>query len=297
LAAFGLTILLAASAQAGLYAALLLAVVAAITIFWPLPSIWLKYPLTSGVLLVVAIIAVFIGLQAISTEGEVARTAVEVAKEARWQELSKTDPKTYLTELQAAGDKRWENELQRLDKSSYIKLVAEREAKEMEDRKKEISELTRELTANASADLFVLHRIYYRLSYLDPTNDEYKKKREILSKQIDARAEKQSLEQSQTKTPEKHVTIENFSWSKGGFDTVMIANFTIKNALPWTVKDVEIRCRHSAPSGTIIDQNTRTIFDKFPANQTKRLTNISMGYIHSQASRSNCEVIGVVSLR
>jgi hypothetical protein len=94
-----------------------------------------------------------------------------------------------------------------------------------------------------------------------------------------------------------YVKLEKFSWSKGGFDNVMIANFSIKNTLPWSIKDITIQCTHSAPSGTTIDQNTRTIFERVEPNKTKRITNFNMGFINSQASRSGCEIIGVVSIR
>ena len=77
----------------------------------------------------------------------------------------------------------------------------------------------------------------------------------------------------------------------------MMANFAIKNRLPRPVKDVQIRCTHRAPSGTEIDQNTRTIYERFEPNTSKRIKEFNMGFIHTQAERSECRIIGVVVLK
>ena len=102
--------------------------------------------------------------------------------------------------------------------------------------------------------------------------------------------------EDKTSQPHHYVTIENFSWSTDGFGTVMMANFTIKNSLASPVKDIEITCTHSAPSGTQIDSNTRTIYQRIEANATTRVSQFNMGFINSQATRSGCEVIKVTVL-
>ena len=53
----------------------------------------------------------------------------------------------------------------------------------------------------------------------------------------------------------------DFKWHKDGFGNIMIANFTLKNPTEYRFKDFEIKCTHSAPSGTVIDSNTRTIYE------------------------------------
>jgi hypothetical protein len=88
----------------------------------------------------------------------------------------------------------------------------------------------------------------------------------------------------------QNTKLEKFSWYKDGFGSVMIANFTIRNDGDVAVKDIEIQCVHSAPSGTVIDQNTRTIYDLIPAHKTRTFRNFNMGFIDSQASRSNCQI-------
>jgi len=87
-----------------------------------------------------------------------------------------------------------------------------------------------------------------------------------------------------------------FDWGKGGFDSVMIANFTIKNMGNYDVKDLEVKCTHSANSGTVIDSNDRTIYEIVKAHSTKKVNDFNMGFIHSQAARSRCEIVDLTLL-
>ena len=88
----------------------------------------------------------------------------------------------------------------------------------------------------------------------------------------------------------------DFKWHKDGFDNIMIANFTLKNPTQYRFKDFEIKCTHSAPSGTVIDSNTRTIYETEPKS-TKVIKEMNMGFINSQASRSGCEITDLVPLQ
>jgi hypothetical protein len=72
-------------------------------------------------------------------------------------------------------------------------------------------------------------------------------------------------------------------WSKGGFDNVMLADFTILNPSAYAVKDLEVTCTHFANSGTQIDSNTRTIYEVVPAKGKKILRD-------SQATKTSCKV-------
>ena len=82
----------------------------------------------------------------------------------------------------------------------------------------------------------------------------------------------------------------DFKWSKGGFDNVMVTDFTLHNPTQYSFKDFEIKCTHSAPSGTVIDSNTRTVYEVVGSKSTKVIRQMNMGFIHSQASRSACEI-------
>lgn len=80
------------------------------------------------------------------------------------------------------------------------------------------------------------------------------------------------------------------SWQLGGFDSIMLANFDIKNNNAFAVKDIEVECTHFAKSGTRIDSNNKTIFDVFAPNTVVKIRKFNMGFIHSQAERTNCSV-------
>jgi hypothetical protein len=129
-------------------------------------------------------------------------------------------------------------------------------------------------------------RLYQELQDLDPTNDRYKQKVAYYQDKI-------NKTQDMASHPERYVRLKAFSWRKEAFGNVMEADFTIENMLSVNVKDIEIVCTHSAPSGTVIDSNTRTIYDLIGAGKTRVFRNFNMGFIHSQANRSSCEVVDV----
>lgn len=81
-----------------------------------------------------------------------------------------------------------------------------------------------------------------------------------------------------------------FRWRKEGFGNVLEADFTIHNKSNYDVKDIEIKCSLFGKSGTLIDSNTRTIYEIVKANSRKTFANFNMGFIHSQAASSSCEV-------
>jgi hypothetical protein len=89
------------------------------------------------------------------------------------------------------------------------------------------------------------------------------------------------------------VTIEKFAWHTGGFGSIMIADFAIKNATDLAVKDIEVVCVLSAPSGTSVDSSRRTIYQRIGPRQTKRVSDFNMGFVHSQANSSQCRIARV----
>ena len=85
-------------------------------------------------------------------------------------------------------------------------------------------------------------------------------------------------------------TYVNFSWSKGGFDTIMEATFKIRNDNPVQIKDIEITCTHFGKSGTEIDSSKRVIYDVVPANSVKTFDKFNMGFMHSQSESTACKI-------
>jgi len=82
--------------------------------------------------------------------------------------------------------------------------------------------------------------------------------------------------------------------SKGGFGSVLIADFTVQNPTDFGFKDFEITCTSYGPSGTAIDSNTRTIYRTVPPRSTTVARGINMGFIRDQASTSTCEITGLI---
>jgi zinc-ribbon domain len=92
------------------------------------------------------------------------------------------------------------------------------------------------------------------------------------------------------------VRLEKFGWKKGGFDNIMMLSTTIKNEGTRDVKDIEIKCKHASNSGTKIDSNTKVIFEVVKAGKTLRIKDFSMGFIHSQAASTSCDITDLVLL-
>jgi PAS domain S-box-containing protein len=89
----------------------------------------------------------------------------------------------------------------------------------------------------------------------------------------------------------------NFTWEKGGFGTVMIADFTVRNDSPVDVADLKIRCEHYAASGVVLDQNSGTAFALVRAHATTRIPNVNMGFLNaesgnSRTTKTDCEILG-----
>jgi len=90
------------------------------------------------------------------------------------------------------------------------------------------------------------------------------------------------------------VSIKDFTWETGYSDSVMVlAKISIENKNAENVKDFEIECIHSGPSGTVIDRNKKTIYQVIQAGKTVTLKALKMGFIHSQAARSSCFIVSV----
>jgi hypothetical protein len=124
------------------------------------------------------------------------------------------------------------------------------------------------------------------LAKLDPQNKEYPRKLD----EIEGRRRTALRMESE---PASFVRLVDTSWSKGGFDHVMLLTTSISNALPCDVRDVTIECTTAGPSGTELNRVRETIYRSFRAGRTTSVGEINMGFIHGQAASASCDVIGV----
>lgn len=101
----------------------------------------------------------------------------------------------------------------------------------------------------------------------------------------------------QTEIPSEREAIQglkiDMSWSRGGFNSVMLADFSIENRNDFDVKDIEITCTHSAKSGTVIGKSSKTIYEIFPARNFSSVNRFNMGFIHSQTESISCRCTGL----
>ena len=96
------------------------------------------------------------------------------------------------------------------------------------------------------------------------------------------------------KTPRERakaaLEITSWKWGKVAGGNVMLASFKIRNNGDEAFKDIEIECIHTAPSGTVIDRNKRTIYEVLKAGETREFKDFNMGFIHSQAKKSAARI-------
>lgn len=88
------------------------------------------------------------------------------------------------------------------------------------------------------------------------------------------------------------VKLEDMNWRLGGFDTVMIASFKIKNDRKVWIKDIVVKCDVTAASGTVLDSPTKTVFQSIGPGQSVKIRDLSVGFVRdaSQAQSANCYV-------
>lgn len=229
---------------------------------------------------------------------------------AELEELKSTDQEAYLVAIkEEKGDGAWLEALKELKPEQYKEEIDRREAIELEEREQqlaaqlreeelrraeeerkknerrnEIAALVKELKTIPASEYRENALRYKRLTELDPSNEQFREKYQHYQGKLDQ-------ERRWRSNPEDALTIIRWNWSKEGFDNIMIATFTIKNNANFDIKDAEITCIHSTPSGTQIDRNTRTIYEVFRAGRTRTIREFNMGFIHTQATRSGCTIV------
>ena len=159
----------------------------------PLPPIrraadklWLTQNTTIAVFLVAilcALTAIPLGVKQYRAE----QAAIIVAEQARLQALRQSNPKQYLAELKAAHDGRWESEFKALDPTGYTTYLADVKAKQEQQRQASIQQLIAQVASAKPDDLERQLQIYSELLRLDPTNKDYKAKKDKIESTLEQR--------------------------------------------------------------------------------------------------------------
>jgi hypothetical protein len=111
-----------------------------------------------------------------------------------------------------------------------------------------------------------------------------------LAKDRQAAAAVEAARYEATRNPATKMSVENMTWSIGGFGTVAVVTVTINNSNDFPVKDVGIECRFSGKSGTALSTATHTIFDTVKLKSKRTFKEVNVGFINSQSARGGCSV-------
>jgi hypothetical protein len=139
--------------------------------------------------------------------------------------LAASDPEAYLAEIRKSDERRWLNELKRLDPDGYQVEIDRRENERRQEierreneRRQEIAALEEEVRGIPASEYERNLRIYERLAKLAPDERRYAEK-------VTYYRQKDLEVTRQRQHPEEFVRIVNFSWRKTAYDSIMEASF------------------------------------------------------------------------
>ncbi|MCW2392268.1 zinc ribbon domain-containing protein [Sphingobium sp. B11D3A] len=168
--------------------------------------------------------------------------------------------------------------------TEQVAAISPAEAKALEERNKDqIAARLKEARALPASDISGNARAYEELVKLAPANTEFSAKRDKYKAALSKVARFEGH-------PEEALELTKISWEKGGFGNIQLLRFTVKNSAPFAIKDFTLECIHQGPSGTDMDSNTRVVYDMVPANGSKRIREVNMGFINSQVTTSRCSI-------
>ena len=124
--------------------------------------------------------------------------------------------------------------------------------------------------------------LYEKLLTLAPKNDHYKKGYKLSER---------------SKTDKEPVHLSMTKWGKTGFGSIMVADFEIENNSLHNMKDFKVSCIYGGNSGTVIDRNTKTIYEIVEAKSTKTIKDFQMGFIQSQVNSARCRLIDKIVVK
>jgi hypothetical protein len=90
-------------------------------------------------------------------------------------------------------------------------------------------------------------------------------------------------------TIRQQLKLEHFAWS-AALGRIADVKFVLNNKSGYDVKDVEIECSFYGNSGTLLDNQTKTVFDIFKSKRRKKVPRLNMGIVDAQSRTCNCYV-------
>lgn len=118
---------------------------------------------------------------------------------------------------------------------------------------------------------------------LAPENREYARKRQEV-------AEKLATLEHLKEHPELGMVVEKVRPRRGGFGTVMLVDFTLRNESLSDLKDFHITCVGKGRSGSDVNRNSIILYEFVSARRTRTIRDVNMGLVNPQVASTTCTV-------
>lgn len=102
---------------------------------------------------------------------------------------------------------------------------------------------------------------------------------------------KEKAETSKREKPRLYLTVKNWEWSKGGFETVGLIKVTFKNAGVMDAKDIQIKVTWTGESGTALGSETKLVPIVVKAGTSKTTEELNMGFLPDQTKSAMIDII------
>jgi hypothetical protein len=128
---------------------------------------------------------------------------------------------------------------------------------------------------------------------------EFQKNMRELDDKAAARAAKEADERHALKVRTNTLDIDKLhivkaSWSKGGFGTVMLYDFTVTNKSDLPMKDLQLECKTYGASGTKLNTLQYTLYETIPEGKTRTFRDLHIGFIDGQSAGAECVITAAV---
>lgn len=67
--------------------------------------------------------------------------------------------------------------------------------------------------------------------------------------------------------------------------------WTVTNLSDYDLRNIQMNCFFRAPNGSVVKSIPQTIYQDFPARQTRTTVEISIGYVPDQSANLNCDPV------
>lgn len=126
--------------------------------------------------------------------------------------------------------------------------------------------------------------LWKAITAMAPANAEYARKRHELETKLS------ELKDAIQHPEEAGASVEKVVARKAGFGNVLMIDVTLRNDSLSNLKDFQITCQSKGNSGTVMDSNTRVLYEVVDARTSRTFSKVNMGFLHSQAASTDCSV-------